>query len=178
MSRRLKGASALAGVVSVGLTAAVLVAQLSAGERDTASAAEYATKPPGLAADRLQTIPAEPPEFVMRPRLPLCGAEPPKGLSVRRSRVARRCLLSAWRQALPAELISVSPSVEGPFLVIYRVIGDGKVEALSDDPFGQGPIRKICRRLRVSLKRASGPANEFQPTGIRASRCRRAETWG
>lgn len=183
----------VACVVVASVAALLLLVLASANDNETAAAAEYS--PPGLRAtsggppepppvgpygNPPGTIPAEPAEFVMRPRLPLCGAERPEGLSARRDLAARRCLVRAWRKDTPAELVSVSPTPEGPFLVIYRVIGDGTVEALSNDaPYGQGPIRKICRKLRVSLRRPS-PASglPLSPTGIRASRCERAETWG
>lgn len=183
----------LLGIAGVSVLALVLV-KSSSGDDEAAAAAEYTTDPtglvsamtgiassgpPGLEEARLGAIPPEPAEFVLRPRLPLCGAEAREGLSTRRDIPARRCLIRAWHRDLPAELISVSPSVEGPFLVIYRVIGNGTVEALSDDPFGQGPIRKICGDLEVSLKPTrSDDAFPLEPNGIRASHCERAETWG
>ena len=186
----------LAALGLVCVSVVVVLATSSANDSDTAAAAEYpadrsplvdallgmlSPEPTGPHTNMVGTIPAEPLEFAMRPRLPLCGAEPPKGLTARRDLVARRCLLRAWRHDMPAELVSVSPSIEGPFLVIYRVIGDGTVEALSNDaPWGQGPLRKICGRLRVSLAPSERAASGYpdQPTGIRASRCERADTWG
>src|SRR5262245_50356585 len=108
-----------ASIVLVGVVASIATAMAATGEPGVG--------PPGLEAARLGAIPAEPQEFIGRPRLPLCGAERPAAhrLAVRRDPAARRCLRRAWRRELPAELVSVIPTIEGPVLAIYRVVGDG-----------------------------------------------------
>jgi len=122
-----------------------------------------------FAEARLGTIPAEPAEFASRPRVPLCGAEPPRGLGVRVDLRARECLLRAWEQDLPAELVTIAPTVEGPTLLIYRVRGDGRVEELSDDSFGRGGLRRVCRDLDVEFRR---------PPEIAVHDCTRVAPWG
>jgi hypothetical protein len=144
-----------------------------------AAATEYV--PPALTpyGAPVGTIPAEPPEFAARPRLPLCGAEAPASVSVDRDLPARRCLLRSWQDGTPAEFVATNPSIEGPYLVIYRVVDENTVEELSNDsPWGQGPIRKVCKELEVSLEPAPRRADPLQPTGIRVSDCHRAELWG
>lgn len=98
-------------------------------------------------------LPPPTPDWVLnRTELPACGAEEVAADRLP-NREARECLIDAWRESRPAELISERPTVEGdPVTTIYRVLPDGSVEMFVDmtrDRYGSGEWeRLVCSGLR------------------------------
>ena len=124
----------------------------------------------------------DPPAFVGRPRSPSCGregvAQPESGKGFVETRpvpVARLCLLEAWASASEAELTTTFPTVEGPALVILRVLSDGSVERYELDSFGRGPIVQRCEALKADgeVIPPGGPAPAESPSRLDAINCDR-----
>jgi hypothetical protein len=129
----------------------------------------------------------DPDAFAERPRSESCGREgvaPPESgegfVETQPEPEARLCLLRAWASGSEAELTTAFPTVEGPALVILRVLPGATVERYELDPFGQGPIVQECQTLKADGEPvpASDPPLAEAPRKLDAAACARPQSLG
>ena len=125
-----------------------------------------------------------PTAFAGRPTSPSCGregiAEAPDGQfpeEVARDPDARLCLLDAWERGDDAELSTAAQTVEGPILIVLRVLVSGAVERYEYDPLGRGPIVQECTALEADgrLLAPGTAAPTSAPAELDAAGCDRAD---
>ena len=112
-------------------------------------------------------LPSAPPDWVTN-RLPLdsCGEET-LGQGEAGDADVRMCLLEAYEDGRPAEMISTQPTIEGDPITRYiRVHENGVVEIFVDatrDGFGSGEWERLRCEMLVSVDEANDPPDLVFP---------------
>jgi hypothetical protein len=115
-------------------------------------------------------LPSVPPDWVTN-RLPLdsCGEEV-LGQGEAGDVDVRMCLLEAYEDGSPAEMISTQPTIEGDPITRYiRVHENGVVEIFVDatrDQFGSGEWERLQCEEIVSVDEANDPPNLVFPADM------------